>query len=73
MVSNHQEYVLKLGDILKRVRHGQPIRSGSNALDEVALIAEAATIAKQQSQDNQDNANGQDGATEVDKATAENE
>ncbi|CAB9512184.1 Transmembrane and coiled-coil domain-containing protein 4 [Seminavis robusta] len=48
LVSNHQEYVLKLGDILKRVRHGQPIRSSSNALDEVALIAEAQTFVKQQ-------------------------
>ena len=51
LVNNHQEYVLKLGDILKRVRHGQPIRSSSNALDEVALIAEAAIIAKKQSEE----------------------
>jgi len=48
LVSNHQEYVLKVGDILKRVRHGQPLRSSTNALDEVALIEEAGVLAMQQ-------------------------
>jgi hypothetical protein len=48
MINNHQEYVLKVGDILKRVRHGQPVRSSSNALDEEALIAEAETLAAAQ-------------------------
>ena len=47
LVSNHQEYVLKLGDILKRVRHEQPIRSSTVALDEVALIAEAKLLVKE--------------------------
>lgn len=63
LVSNHQEYVLRLGDILKRVRHGQPIRSSSNALDEVALIAEATTIAEQQSLQKEDAGDGQDEPT----------
>ena len=50
LVENHQDYVFMLSNILKRVRHGQPVRSSTNALDEVALIAEAETLAVQQQQ-----------------------
>jgi len=49
-VGNHQEYVLKVGDIMKRVRHEQPVRSSTNALDELALIAEAKLLVKQQNE-----------------------
>jgi Protein of unknown function (DUF726) len=51
LVGSHQEYVLKVGDILKRVRHGQPIRSASNALDEIALTAEARRMVNRQAKD----------------------
>jgi len=50
LVGNHQEYVLKVGDIMKRVRHEQPVRSSTNALDELALIAEAKLLVKQQNE-----------------------
>ena len=36
----HADYCLYVGSILQRIRHGQPIRSSSNAIDELALIAE---------------------------------
>jgi Protein of unknown function (DUF726) len=51
LVSSHPDYALRVGDILKRVRHGQPIRSSSNALDEIALIEEATTIVRQRAKE----------------------
>jgi hypothetical protein len=48
LVSSHQDYCYLTGEILNRVRHGQPVRSESSALDEVALLKEAEKLAKEQ-------------------------
>jgi len=37
---NHADYCLLVGDILKQIRFGQPLRSDWKAVDEIALIAE---------------------------------
>lgn len=38
---NHSNYCLLVGRILKQIRFGQPLRSDWNAVDEMALLAEA--------------------------------
>jgi hypothetical protein len=46
IVPGHADYCLVSGEILKRIRHGQPLRlSYSHAIDEVALIAEVEQLA----------------------------
>jgi hypothetical protein len=46
IVSSHADYCLLPGEILKRVRHAQPVKSLSNDMvDEVSLIAEAEELA----------------------------
>ncbi|CAB9517384.1 Transmembrane and coiled-coil domain-containing protein 4 [Seminavis robusta] len=47
IVGSHQDYSAMVGRILQRVRHGQPIRSSSHALDEVALLEEAQSLVKE--------------------------
>jgi hypothetical protein len=46
MVSSHEDYSTMVGQILQRVRHGQPVRASSHALDEVALLEEAQSLAE---------------------------
>lgn len=46
MVSSHEDYSTMVGQILQRVRHGQPVRASSYALDEVALLEEAQSLAE---------------------------
>jgi Protein of unknown function (DUF726) len=46
MVSSHEDYSTMVGQILERVRHGQPVRASSYALDEVALFEEAEKLAE---------------------------
>jgi hypothetical protein len=51
IVSNHADYYLLPGEILKRVRHAQPVKAFSNDVaDEVSLIAEAQELALQEKQ-----------------------
>jgi hypothetical protein len=50
LIVYHQDYVALTGDILKRVRHGQPLRASSDAVDEEALMKEAADLAKQEAE-----------------------
>lgn len=47
LVTSHQEYSHLTGVILERVRHGQPVRVSSHAVDEVALLKEAEKLAKE--------------------------
>jgi Protein of unknown function (DUF726) len=44
MVSSHEDYSTMVGEILQRVRHGQPVRASSHALDEVALLEEVQSL-----------------------------
>lgn len=46
LIAYHQDYVSLTGDILKRVRYGQPLRASSDAVDEEALMKEAQELAK---------------------------
>ena len=46
MVSSHEDYSTMVGQILQRVRHGQPVRVSSHALDEVALLEVAQNLAE---------------------------
>lgn len=48
LIESHSDYCYAIGDILKRVRHGQPLRSASSALDEVAIMEAAEKLAQQQ-------------------------
>jgi hypothetical protein len=45
IVTEHIDYCYVTGDILKRIKHGQPLRSSCNAVDEMALIEEAEQLA----------------------------
>lgn len=46
ILSSHADYCLLPGEILKRVRHAQPVKSLSNDMvDEISLIAEAQDLA----------------------------
>jgi hypothetical protein len=46
IISSHTDYCRLPGEILKRVRHAQPVKSLSNGrVDEVSLIAEAQKLA----------------------------
>jgi hypothetical protein len=45
IVPGHADYCLVSGEILKRIRHGQPLRFSTNAIDEEAFIAEVEQMA----------------------------
>lgn len=48
LVSGHADYCLVIGDILKRIKLGQPLRFSSAAVDEAALIAEVEHMAMEE-------------------------
>jgi hypothetical protein len=51
IISNHADYCLLPGEILKRVRYAQPVKAFSNdVIDEVSLIAEAQELALEEKQ-----------------------
>jgi len=53
MISSHEDYIALTGKILQRVRLGQPVRSSSHVLDEIALLEEAKNMVEKQEQQQQ--------------------
>lgn len=45
LVAHHHEYSIKIGPILERVRHGEPVRASARVVDEVALLQKAKDAA----------------------------
>lgn len=45
LVAHHHEYSVKIGPILERVRHGEPVRATARVVDEVALLQRAKDAA----------------------------